>query len=63
MTPVDSYNAQANYDELLKGTRNHKNLGVTDEALLLYGNGDGGGGPTPLMLEKVSTSLSKRMSS
>lgn len=53
MTPVDSYNSQANYDELLKGTKGHKNLGVTDEALLLFGNGDGGGGPTPLMLEKV----------
>jgi alpha-mannosidase len=28
-------------------------LAVTDECLLLYGNGDGGGGPTPRMLEKV----------
>lgn len=41
--------------ELIKGITNNKNLGVTDQALLLFGNGDGGGGPTPKMLEKVRT--------
>ena len=40
-------------DELVKGVRNNKNLGVTDQCLMLFGNGDGGGGPTPAMLEKV----------
>lgn len=40
--------------ELVKGVSKNKNLGVTDECLLLFGNGDGGGGPTPKMLEKVS---------
>jgi alpha-mannosidase len=40
----------------MKGARGHKNLAVTDKSLLLYGNGDGGGGPTPRMLEKVSGS-------
>jgi hypothetical protein len=25
----------------------------TDQCLMLFGNGDGGGGPTPTMLEKV----------
>lgn len=54
MTPVDSYNSQCDYRELLKGARGHKNLEVTDQCLLLFGNGDGGGGPTPRMLEKVS---------
>lgn len=39
--------------EILKGVHSNKNLGVTDECLLLFGNGDGGGGPTPKMLEKV----------
>lgn len=57
MTPVDTYNAQADVDELIKGARTHKNLEVTEEALLLYGNGDGGGGPTALMLEKVRHTL------
>lgn len=40
-------------EELIKGARRNKNLGVTDECLLLFGNGDGGGGPTPLMLNKL----------
>lgn len=40
--------------ELVDGVGNNKNLGVTDECLLLFGNGDGGGGPTPRMLSKVS---------
>jgi hypothetical protein len=53
MTPVDSYNSQCNYDELLKGRDNNKTLGLSNQCLLLYGNGDGGGGPTPRMLEKV----------
>nr|XP_019011845.1 uncharacterized protein I206_03951 [Kwoniella pini CBS 10737]OCF50626.1 hypothetical protein I206_03951 [Kwoniella pini CBS 10737] len=53
MTPVDTYNAAGNYKELVKGATKHKNLGVTDECLLLFGNGDGGGGPTPLMLNKL----------
>jgi alpha-mannosidase len=56
MTPTDTYNAQCDYSELMKGVRGHKNLAVTDKSLLLYGNGDGGGGPTPRMLEKVSAS-------
>lgn len=53
MTPTDTYNAQCDYSELMKGARGHKNMAVTDKSLLLYGNGDGGGGPTPRMLEKV----------
>ena len=40
--------------EIVEGVGNNKNLGVTDECLLLFGNGDGGGGPTPRMLSKVS---------
>ncbi|KAJ9125451.1 hypothetical protein QFC22_000412 [Naganishia vaughanmartiniae] len=53
MTPVNSYNSQCNYEELVDGVGNNKNLGVTDECLLLFGNGDGGGGPTPRMLSKL----------
>lgn len=54
MTPVDSYNSQVNFPELVKAVQNHKTLEATDQALLLFGNGDGGGGPTSYMLEKVS---------
>lgn len=31
MTPVDSYNSQGNYSELVKGVGLNKNLGTTDE--------------------------------
>jgi alpha-mannosidase len=41
--------------EIVKGVSANKNLEVTDQCLFLFGNGDGGGGPTPLMMEKVST--------
>ena len=41
-------------DEVEKAMWNNKNLSVADECLFLFGNGDGGGGPTPDMLEKVS---------
>lgn len=60
MTPVDSYNSQVNFPELVKGVQNSKTLEATDQALLLFGNGDGGGGPTPYMLEKVSISTYPR---
>ncbi|KAK1922964.1 alpha-mannosidase [Papiliotrema laurentii] len=53
MTPVDNYNSQCNLSEIRRGTTGHKNLEVTSQALLLFGNGDGGGGPTPPMLEKL----------
>ena len=39
--------------EIRRGMTGHKNLEVTSQALLLFGNGDGGGGPTPPMLEKL----------
>lgn len=39
--------------EIIKGVSANKNLEVTDQCLFLFGNGDGGGGPTPLMMEKV----------
>ena len=44
--------------EIVKGVSANKNLEVTDQCLFLFGNGDGGGGPTPLMMEKVSVSFS-----
>ncbi|KAJ9103142.1 hypothetical protein QFC21_002564 [Naganishia friedmannii] len=53
MTPVDRYNAQGNIDEIRMGMTGHKNLEVTSQSLLLFGNGDGGGGPTPPMLERL----------
>jgi alpha-mannosidase len=53
MTPVNSYNAQCDINEIRAGQAGNKNLEVTKQALILFGNGDGGGGPTPPMLEKL----------
>lgn len=53
MTPVDSYNSQCNFSETIMGVANNKTLGISDQCLLLFGNGDGGGGSTSGMLEKV----------
>ena len=53
MTPVNEYNAQADVDEVRRGQTGNKNLEVTSQAVILFGNGDGGGGPTPPMLEKL----------
>ncbi|CAD6569406.1 MAG: Glycoside hydrolase, 38 vacuolar alpha mannosidase [Tremellales sp. Tagirdzhanova-0007] len=53
MTPVNNYNSQCNIKDIRNGMTGHKNLDVTSQALLLFGNGDGGGGPTPPMLEKL----------
>ncbi|KAF5347291.1 hypothetical protein D9756_009971 [Leucocoprinus leucothites] len=53
MTPVETYNAQATAGDINKGLTNHKNLESSDTALLVFGNGDGGGGPLFRMLENL----------
>ncbi|KAF8549819.1 glycoside hydrolase family 38 protein [Imleria badia] len=53
MTPVDTYTAQASVGDVNKGVSNHKNLESNDSALLVFGNGDGGGGALPKMLENL----------
>ncbi|THH17029.1 hypothetical protein EW146_g3709 [Bondarzewia mesenterica] len=53
MTPVDTYTAQATVGDVQKGINNHKNLESNATALLVFGNGDGGGGPLAKMLENL----------
>ncbi|GLB44397.1 putative alpha mannosidase, middle domain [Lyophyllum shimeji] len=53
MTPVDTYTAQATVGDVNKGQTNHKNLESSQAALLVFGNGDGGGGPLAKMLENL----------
>ncbi|GJJ13977.1 hypothetical protein Clacol_008234 [Clathrus columnatus] len=53
MTPVDTYTAQATVADVMKGVSNHKNLESSSTALLVFGNGDGGGGPLAPMLENL----------
>jgi alpha-mannosidase len=51
--PADNYNSTVDADELVKIAREHKNLEQSNVALLVYGHGDGGGGPTREMLENL----------
>ncbi|KAF5376659.1 hypothetical protein D9615_007835 [Tricholomella constricta] len=53
MTPVDTYTAQATVGDINKGQNNHKNMESSQAALLVFGNGDGGGGPLAKMLENL----------
>ncbi|THH30155.1 hypothetical protein EUX98_g4044 [Antrodiella citrinella] len=53
MTPVDTYTAQATVGDIYKGVTNHKNLESSETSLLVFGNGDGGGGPLAKMLENL----------
>ncbi|KAJ7872246.1 glycoside hydrolase family 38 protein [Mycena leptocephala] len=53
MTPVDTYTAQATVGDVNRAVAGHKNLESSDTALLVFGNGDGGGGPLPKMMENL----------
>jgi alpha-mannosidase len=49
--PADTYNSEATVYELLRTERDYKDHDSSGTSLLVYGYGDGGGGPTPSMLE------------
>ncbi len=51
--PADTYNSVANVQEVLYSVSNYKDLDRSTEAYLLFGFGDGGGGPTRPMLELI----------
>ncbi|EPQ26471.1 uncharacterized protein PFL1_06119 [Pseudozyma flocculosa PF-1] len=53
LTPVNNYDSQCGVDDLVRGIKNNQDLWVQDSALLLFGFGDGGGGPTEVMLERM----------
>lgn len=53
MPPDNTYTAAANFGDVLRSQHQHKNLRDVPTGLLLYGFGDGGGGPTPEMIEKL----------
>ena len=52
--PADNYCSHANAADVLKSESNFKDKERSSEALLVYGHGDGGGGPNPKMLEMLS---------
>jgi len=51
--PTDTYNAVANVKEILYTLNNFKDHERAKESYLLFGFGDGGGGPTTAMLEQL----------
>lgn len=52
--PADTYNSHATVKEVLFSVSNHKDKGRADDSMLLFGHGDGGGGPQCSMLESLS---------
>ncbi|ODQ80623.1 glycoside hydrolase family 38 protein [Babjeviella inositovora NRRL Y-12698] len=53
MPPANTYTADANFGDVMRSLHNHKNLENDHQGMLLYGKGDGGGGPSEEMLEKL----------
>jgi alpha-mannosidase len=51
--PADTYNATVEVAELRRAAREYKDHDRSNRSLLVFGWGDGGGGPTPDMLERL----------
>jgi alpha-mannosidase len=51
--PADTYNAEASVPELRRNARDYKDHAHSRRSLLVFGHGDGGGGPTRSMLETL----------
>ncbi len=53
MLPEETYNSPLAPESVYKAEKNYNEAGDCDEALVLYGIGDGGGGPGPEHLERA----------
>ncbi|RCH86295.1 Glycoside hydrolase, 38 vacuolar alpha mannosidase, partial [Rhizopus stolonifer] len=53
LTPAETYTASVTPSEVYKCAKNHHDIESSNQSLLVYGHGDGGGGPTPEMLERL----------
>ncbi|KAG2207470.1 hypothetical protein INT47_004218 [Mucor saturninus] len=53
LTPAETYTASVTPGEVYKCSKNHRDIESSNSSLLVYGHGDGGGGPTPEMLERL----------
>jgi alpha-mannosidase len=51
--PTDTYNAEVSAAELAHGTSGFRDAGPASRSMLLFGYGDGGGGPTREMVERA----------
>ncbi|KAF2874655.1 glycosyl hydrolases family 38 N-terminal domain-containing protein [Massariosphaeria phaeospora] len=53
MPPSETYTAEANFGDVRRSVSQHKSLDQDKTSLLVFGKGDGGGGPTYQHLEKL----------
>ncbi|KAL4992077.1 glycosyl hydrolases family 38 N-terminal domain-containing protein [Aspergillus falconensis] len=53
MPPSETYTAEAHFGDLKRSISQHKSLDTDNTSLLVFGKGDGGGGPTFEHLEKL----------
>ncbi|EED12267.1 alpha-mannosidase [Talaromyces stipitatus ATCC 10500] len=53
MTPAETYTASAHFGDVKRSISQHKSLDQDKTSLLVFGKGDGGGGPTFEHLEKL----------
>jgi alpha-mannosidase len=53
MTPAETYTAEANFGDVKRSVSQHKSLDQDSTSLLVFGKGDGGGGPTWQHMEKL----------
>jgi len=51
--PADTYCSHANVKDVLYGTKNFKTKDKSNQSMLVFGYGDGGGGPDRGMLERL----------
>jgi len=52
--PADTYESSVSFNDILKTETQNKDAGIVNDGMLLYGYGDGGGGPTDLMIERLN---------
>ncbi|EQL02421.1 glycoside hydrolase family 38 protein [Ophiocordyceps sinensis CO18] len=53
MPPSETYNSDASFGDLRRSITQHKTMRVDESSLLVFGKGDGGGGPTWQHYEKL----------
>jgi alpha-mannosidase len=53
MCPAETYTAEANFGDVRRSVTQHKSLDQDETSLLVFGKGDGGGGPTWEHMEKL----------
>ncbi|KAI9745137.1 MAG: Glycoside hydrolase, 38 vacuolar alpha mannosidase [Claussenomyces sp. TS43310] len=53
MAPAETYTAEADFGDVKRSVTQHKSMDQDETSLLVFGKGDGGGGPTFMHLEKL----------